>query len=172
MLSTRKHYCQRLRRRRDGPRRAVSLLDTASARPPAGMTPASTQPVIHTLADAPWFVLMRLALALAALAVGTLILLRRKGDLPHKRLGRTWVGLMLAAASISFLIQARGRFNLIHILSVLILIIVPLGVVHIRRKRVTQHRYSMIGAFAGLAIAGAFNLLPYRMLGQLVFGHP
>ena len=76
---------------------------------------------------------------------------------------------MLAAAISSFLIQARGRCRLIPILSIVILVMVPLGIVHIRRKRVLRHRNTMASAFS-VAIAGAFTLLPYRMLGQLVFG--
>jgi uncharacterized membrane protein len=98
------------------------------------------------------------------------LLLRKKGDIVHKSLGRSWVFLMLFTAAVSFLIQARGRLSLIHILSVVVLITVPLGVVHIRSGRVQRHKVTMLSAFAGLAIAGAFTLLPYRMLGQLVFG--
>jgi len=132
------------------------------------MTPGQLE--IHSLADAPWYVLAHLLFALVAVLLGTTVLLRRKGDFTHKALGWCWVSLMLTAAVSSFFIQARGRFSLIHILSVVILVTVPLGVVHIRRKRVQRHRYTMSSAFAGLIIAGAFTLLPYRMLGQLVFG--
>jgi uncharacterized membrane protein len=129
-------------------------------------TPALT---IHSLADAPWHVLAHLAVALLAVVLGTAILLRRKGDATHKAIGWSWVGLMLAAALTSFFIQARGRFSLIHVFSVVVLVMVPLAIVHIRRRRVRAHRVTMISVFAGLVIAGAFTLLPYRMLGQLVF---
>jgi len=132
------------------------------------MTPGQLE--IHSLADAPWYVLAHLLFALVAVLLGTTVLLRRKGDFTHKALGWCWASLMLTAAVSSFFIQARGRFSLIHILSVVILVTVPLGVVHIRRKRVQRHRYTMASAFAGLIIAGVFTLLPYRMLGQLVFG--
>jgi uncharacterized membrane protein len=77
---------------------------------------------------------------------------------------------MVGTALVSFAIQARGRFSALHVLSVVVLVTVPLGIVHIRRGRVHSHRITMISTFAGLAIAGAFTLLPYRMLGQLVFG--
>jgi uncharacterized membrane protein len=56
-----------------------------------------------------------------------------------------------------------------HVFSVVVLVMVPLAVLHIRRKRVRAHRITMTSVFAGLIIAGAFTLLPYRMLGQLVF---
>lgn len=134
------------------------------------MNPQPPPLEIHTLATAPWYVLAHLALALTALAIGTSVLLRRKGDRLHKAMGWAWVCLMLCAALTSFLIHARGRFSLIHVLSVVILVTVPLGVMHIRNKRVRSHRFTMISAFAGLVIAGAFTLLPYRMLGRLLFG--
>jgi uncharacterized membrane protein len=40
----------------------------------------------------------------------------------------------------------------------------------IRGGNVCAHRHSMIGAFAGTAIAGAFTLLPGRIIGDFVFG--
>ena len=130
----------------------------------------SGQLEIHSLASAPWYVLAHLAVCAGGALLGTTVLLRRKGDFTHKALGWSWVSLMLTAAISSFFIQARGRFSLIHILSVVILVMVPLGVVHIRHRRVLRHRNTMSSAFAGLIIAGVFTLLPYRMLGQLVFG--
>jgi uncharacterized membrane protein len=134
------------------------------------MNPATAPLTIHTLADAPWHVLAHLAVALLAVVLGSALLLRRKGDATHKAIGWSWVVLMLAAALTSFFIQARDRFSLIHVFSVVVLVMVPLAVVHIRRGRVRAHRATMISVFAGLVIAGAFTLLPYRMLGQLVFG--
>ena len=133
------------------------------------MNPQSPPLEIHALATAPWYVLAHLALAVAALVIGTGVLLRRKGDGLHKAMGWAWVCLMLCVALTSFFIQARDRFSLIHLLSIVILVTVPLGVMHIRRKRVRSHRITMISAFAGLVIAGAFTLLPYRMLGRLLF---
>jgi uncharacterized membrane protein len=76
---------------------------------------------------------------------------------------------MITIAATSFFIQARSRFSLIHVLSVAVLVMVPLAIISIRRKRVQAHRYIMSGVLVGLVIAGAFTLLPYRMLGQLVF---
>lgn len=133
------------------------------------MNPTASQLTIHSLAEAPWYVLAHLAFALLAVVLGTTVLLRRKGDLTHKTIGWAWVLLMLSAALTSFFIQARDRFSLIHVFSVVVLVMVPLAVLHIRRKRVRAHRYTMTSVFAGLVIAGAFTLLPYRMLGQLVF---
>jgi uncharacterized membrane protein len=133
------------------------------------MNPTAGQLTIHSLADAPRHVLAHLAVAVLAVVLGTTVLLRRKGDRTHKSVGWAWVCLMLAAALTSLFIQARDRFSVIHVFSVVVLVMVPLAVLHIRRKRVRAHRYTMISVFAGLIIAGAFTLLPYRMLGELVF---
>jgi uncharacterized membrane protein len=124
---------------------------------------------IHSLPNAPWYLLLHLACALLAVVLGAAVLLRRKGDSPHKAMGWSWVCLMITISVTSFFIQARGRFSLIHVLSLVVLVMVPLAIISIRRKRVQAHRYIMSGVLTGLVIAGAFTLLPYRMLGQLVF---
>ena len=125
---------------------------------------------VNSLATAPWYVLLHLYLSLGALATGLWSLSRRKGDRLHKALGWAWVCLMLTTAAISFAIQGGGRLSMIHVLSVVVLVTVPLGLIHIRRGNVQGHKYAMICNFVGLVIAGAFTLLPYRILGQFVFG--
>ena len=124
---------------------------------------------IHALSNAPWYVLLHLACAFLAVVLGATVLLRRKGDAPLKTMGWCWVCRMITTAATSFFIQARSRFSLIHVFSVVVLVMVPLAIISIRRKRVQAHRYLMSGVLTGLVIAGAFTLLPYRMLGQLVF---
>lgn len=131
---------------------------------------SATGPIaFHSLAEAPWHVLVHLACAILAVLLGTAVLLRRKGDFTHNVMSWSRVVLMGAIAMTSFLIQARGHLSLIHVFSVVVLVTVPLGLVHIRHKRVEAHRRTMSSVFAGLVIAGAFTLLPYRMLGQLLF---
>ena len=44
-----------------------------------------------------------------------------------------------------------------------------MGVRMIRAGRVRAHRGWMLNTYAGLAIAGAFTLLPSRLLGQFFF---
>lgn len=130
----------------------------------------SAAPDIHSFADAPWYVHAHLATALLALAIGVAILLRGKGTPSHRFLGRCWAALMIFTAATSFFIQGRDRLSLIHVLSVIVLVTVPTAIVLIRRGNVLGHAITMISTFVGLVIAGAFTLLPYRMLGQLVFG--
>lgn len=127
------------------------------------------QPVIYSIDQAPAHILLHIAIALLALCVGVAILLRRKGTYTHRQLGRTWVALMLAAAIGSFFIQARGRLSLIHALSVLVLIVVPLGMYFARSGKIRAHRWTMSIMFVSLCITGLFTLLPYRMLGQWLF---
>ena len=45
----------------------------------------------------------------------------------------------------------------------------PLGVWLARKGRVRAHRGAMTGLYAGLVIAGAFTLIPGRLIGNLVF---
>lgn len=125
---------------------------------------------IHSLSQAPWYLHAHLALALMALLIGGVVLIRRKGTTSHKVMGWCWVLLMLSAALISFFIQARGHLSFIHVLSVVVLVSIPRAILNIRRGDRRGHAIGMVATFAGLAIAGLFTLLPYRMLGTLVFG--
>ena len=109
-------------------------------------------------------------LAAAALCLGAAMLLRRKGTLSHKRLGRAWVTLMVAVALSSFWIFEirRGEGpSPIHLLSGWTLISLALAVWFIRRGNVRAHRGFMIGTFIGLAAAGLGALAPGRALYRL-----
>jgi uncharacterized membrane protein len=131
-------------------------------------------PVEQRALDLPTMV--HLATVLPALLLGPVILLRRKGDRIHRRLGRVWVALMLATAIASAFIQAPGAgiagtgFSLIHIFTVWTLVNAPLGIWLARKGHIAQHRSVMTGLYIGLVIAGAFTLIPGRLLGNLVFG--
>lgn len=118
-------------------------------------------------------ILIHLASTLAALALGIVMLVRRKGTVSHKKLGWSWVLLMAIAAGSSFFITGLdpGRFSPIHILSVITLLALPWAIYAIRRRNVRSHRWTMISIFAGgLVVAGIFTLLPGRLLGGMVFG--
>ncbi len=109
--------------------------------------------------------------ALAALGLGLVQLLAPKGTLPHRRLGWAWVGLMAVVAISSFWITARGAYSWIHLISGWTLLVLPLAVLAARRGRVVTHGRSMMSLFLGaLVIAGAFTLLPGRIMGAVVFG--
>ena len=101
-------------------------------------------------------------------------LARVKGTRSHRALGYTWVGLMLLVALSSLLIHELrqwGSFSLIHLLSVFTLAMLPVGIYFARQHNVVGHRKTMLGLFFGaLVIAGAFTLLPSRILGRMMFG--
>lgn len=127
-------------------------------------------PVIHAIDQAPASILLHLAAALTALLLGGVVLFGHKGTYVHRMLGRLWVGLMLVVAIGSFWIQGRGHFGWIHLLSVVVIVNLAVAVYSIRIKNVRRHRLNMRMAYLGLCVAGVFTLLPYRMLGKLVWG--
>jgi uncharacterized membrane protein len=130
--------------------------------------------VLDPLFAAPIVVQIHAFAAMAAFVFGIIQFAAPKGTLPHRTLGYAWVGLMLAVAASSFAIHGRGQwagFSVIHLLSILVLALTPLAVLAAHRHHVDTHRWAMISLFAGaLVIAGAFTLLPGRIMHRVVFG--
>jgi uncharacterized membrane protein len=112
--------------------------------------------------------------AMAAFVLGVVQLAAPKGTLPHRALGWVWVALMMAVALSSFWIhQIRlvGPWSPIHLLSIFVLMVVPLGVWRAHRHQVADHRRIMVLIFSGaLVIAGLFTLLPGRIMHAVMFG--
>lgn len=112
--------------------------------------------------------------AMAAFALGIVQFAAPKGTLPHRTIGWIWVLLMAAVALSSFwihTIRLVGPFSPIHLLSIFTLIMLPLAVWRAHQHRVTDHRRIMIMTFTGaLVIAGAFTLVPGRIMHAVVFG--
>ena len=108
--------------------------------------------------------------AFAAIALGAAMFLARKGTFLHRVAGRTWAALMLAVAVTSFWIKSSGSFSWIHILSVIVIVLLALLVTLAVSRRISAHRRLAIGLYIGaLGITGIFTLLPYRLLGRLVW---
>jgi len=127
------------------------------ARPviPAGFTPVI---LIHTIA------------ALAALVLGALVFMRSKGTGSHRLSGRMWVALMLATAISSFWIKSQGQFSWIHGLSIFTVFGLGGAVYYAITGNIARHQRIMKGLFAGgLVSAGAFTLLPQRLLGRMLW---
>jgi len=120
-------------------------------------------------------VFFHLATAFAALAIGIVVTSRRKGTFDHKVLGWTWVALMGATALASAFIRDYAMPNLagftpIHVFTATVAVLLPRGIVQIRRGNVAGHRKTMRGLFYGACVlAGVFTLLPGRFLGQLLW---
>jgi uncharacterized membrane protein len=129
---------------------------------------------LDPLLAAPLVVQVHAFAAMAAFVLGIVQLAAPKGTLPHRTAGYVWVGLMLVVAGSSFAIDGLGQwagFSLIHLLSVMVLVLLPLAVLAARRHRVVTHRRAMIGLFAGaLVIAGAFTLVPGRIMHRVLLG--
>jgi len=120
----------------------------------------------------PPLIALHLAAAVAALALGVAVLVRRKGTRSHKALGRTWASLMALVAVSSFSIfelRKGAGPSWIHLLSAWTLISLACALYFIRRGNVRAHRNFMIGTFLGLAAAGLFALAPGRLLYRLLF---
>ena len=122
---------------------------------PTGFTPVI---LMHTIA------------ALAALTLGAIVFMRRKGTSSHRLLGRMWVALMLATAISSFWIQSHGNYSWIHGLSAFTIAGLGGAVYFAITGNIARHQRIMKGLFAGgLVVAGAFTLLPQRLLGRMLW---
>jgi uncharacterized membrane protein len=112
--------------------------------------------------------------ALAALVLGAVQLWRPKGGAGHRITGYVWAALMLLiAVSGLFIHEIRlfGPFSPIHILSLVILVMVPLAVLRARRGDIAWHRRAMLSIYwIALIFTGIFTLLPGRIMGQAFFG--
>lgn len=113
--------------------------------------------------------LIHLLTAGAAVVVGGLVFLLKKGTPLHRLLGRTWALLMLTTALVSFGIRTSGHFSWIHLLSVVTLVGLVAAVFAAANGRVAAHRRGMTSLYIGLVVAGVFTLLPGRRLGHLVW---
>ena len=112
--------------------------------------------------------------AMAALVLGIVQFVAPKGTLPHRTIGWIWVALMAAVALSSLWIhQIRllGPWSPIHLLSIMVLVLLPIAVVAARRHHVGRHSKTMIGIFTGgLVIAGLFTFVPGRIMHAVIFG--
>ena len=89
--------------------------------------------------------------AIAAFGLGLVQLSAPKGTLPHRSVGWVWVALMLVVCISSFFIheiRMWGPWSPIHLLSIYVLIMVPVGVLAARRHIVERHRRAHARAFS------------------------
>ena len=129
---------------------------------------------LQPLLNAPGVVQLHALCALAALVLGSAQLLRRKGGASHRAVGYAWVALMLVIAISSFWISEIDQWNgfsLIHLLSVLTIVAVPLAVLAVRGGNIRRHRIVMLTLFwTALVITGLFTLMPGRILHRVLSG--
>lgn len=115
-----------------------------------------------------WAVVLHLTTVLPAFFIGIVVMTMKKGTALHRKLGRAWGMLMMATALSSFWLQGLfGGIGPIHIFSVMTLISIPRGIIAIRKGNVKVHERAMTGPFIGLCVAGAFSLIPGRVMGNV-----
>jgi uncharacterized membrane protein len=123
--------------------------------------------------EVPPFVWAHIATIVVAVALTPVMLLRRRGDRLHRRLGWVWAAAMTLTAVFTFWIRGinQGSLSLIHILSAFTLIQVPLIVWSARTHDHRKHRNSVRGMVTGaLIVAGIFTFPFDRLMGRWLFG--
>lgn len=124
----------------------------------------------HIVKPMAWAHLVSMA---AALALTPVMLLRRRGDTGHRLIGWVWAILMFGSAAISFGVRGvnRGDFSFIHVLSAIVVVVVPLTVLAARRHHVSRHRRGIRALVTGGLLTAGFFTFPFnRLLGSWLFG--
>jgi uncharacterized membrane protein len=127
----------------------------------------------------PPLVWLHLGSILIATGLTPVMLLRRKGDGRHRRLGYVWVTAMLVTAVSSLFFSTRvpagwgvftGDFSLIHILSIFVLVQVPRIAQAARAHDREGHERGVRGIVIGALLIAGFFTFPFgRMLGSWLF---
>lgn len=117
-----------------------------------------------------------LATVLPAFAIGTYMMVARKGSKKHRWLGKLYMLLMMATAIIALFINAEvgpkllGHFGFIHLFSIMVLYSVPTAYFAAIRHDRRAHASNMISLYiGGLLIAGGFTLMPGRLIYTWLF---
>ena len=128
------------------------------------------------LFDAPLAIQIHVAAVVPAAILGPYMFWARKGTPVHKVLGKVWLGLMVVAALSSFFIHTINLFlglSPIHFLSAYVLYGSWKAVAAARAHRIREHKFNVVGMFVGgVVVAGAFTLLPGRLMHEIVFTWP
>lgn len=121
----------------------------------------------------PLFVWLHIATIAAALALTPVMLIRRRGDRLHRRLGWVWSAAMMLTALFSFAIRGinDGGLSYIHLFSALTLVQVPVIVWTARTHRHARHRGTVRAMVAFALLTAGFFTFPFdRLLGRWLFG--
>jgi uncharacterized membrane protein len=127
-------------------------------------------PSLAPILAAPAVIQLHIVAAITAVVAGGIIMLMRKGVGLHRHIGWLFAVAMLVVAISSFWMGRNGQFSWIHLLSILTLITLPHAILSRRKGNIRAHRFGMIQLYVSLVIAGAFTLMPGRILGEAVLG--
>jgi uncharacterized membrane protein len=112
--------------------------------------------------------------AFAAVGLGAIQLILRKGNLRHRIFGYLWAILMFIIAGSSLFIhtiRVWGTFSPIHILSLVVLVGVPTYAWQAHNGTMKSHGRKMTSTFIlALLITGFFTFYPGRIMHQVLFG--
>lgn len=137
---------------------------------------------LQPLFEASWVIQVHAFTAMAAFMLGLVQFAAPKGTLPHRAIGVVWIVLMLVIAVSSIFLRPSvfgydlpliKWFNWIHILTAVTFFWVALGVARLLRggENFKRHGAAFTIIFlGGLVGAGAFTLLPGRIMHQVIFG--
>ena len=131
------------------------------------------------LLAAPLAVKIHVATVLPAFLLGTWqIFFSAKGSPLHRATGYLYLGLMTVTAITTLFIHVVmpdgpfWGFSPIHLLVPVTLWGVVGALYFARRGDIARHKRAMIGTYVGaLLIAGAFTLIPGRIMHVVIFGH-
>ena len=130
-------------------------------------------PNLSLIAQVPLVIQIHLMAALAAFAIATFQILGPKGTTLHRTLGWIWVLFMgtVAISSLWIKLINRGHFSVIHILSLVTLVALPILVYAARTHKVDLHKRTARNLYLGALIgAGVFTFFPGRLMWQIFFG--
>lgn len=153
----------------------VAAMGPASFGPIAGMFASSRlhapnmnvwnqlSPVIH----------VHVLTAVAALILGAVLMIVRKGRTFHRTAGWVWVSIVAVTAGSTLFITSLndGKWSLLHLFTGWTLITLPLAVMFAKRHVVARHRRTMMGLFyGGFAINFFIAFIPGRAMWVMFFG--
>lgn len=107
---------------------------------------------------------------LPALILGAVNILLEKGTKTHRNVGRIWAVMMMATAISSLFVKPLGHYTWLHLFSILVIVIIPLGIVFIQKGQTKPHLMCMVGAYIGTVLSAYFAIMtPGRFLHGVLF---
>ncbi len=128
---------------------------------------------LEPLLDAPIAIQIHVAAVFPAALLGTYLLVMPKGTPRHRLLGKIWLVLMAITALSSFFIHQINMFygfSPIHLLSIYVLFGCWGAIANARKHNIEAHKRIVRGLyFGGIVGAGAFTLIPGRIMNKVAF---